>query len=177
MKVLVGSTNPVKINAAKAAFSKYFEGVDVEGVKVDSKVSNQPIEDETFNGAYNRALELKSLSDSKGLGADFFVGVEGGMTKLHNKYFAFGAMCVMDKKGRAGFGTSAHFELPDSISKRLLAGHELGDVMDAMLNEKNTKQKGGAIAFLTRNVIDRKELYVNGLVVALVPFINEKLYF
>lgn len=177
MKVLVGSINPVKINAAKTAFSKYFDGVDAEGVKVDSKVSNQPMEDETFNGAYNRAMELKGLSESRNLGADYFVGIEGGMTKLHGKYFAFGAMCVMDKGGRAGFGTSAHFELPDSISKRLLDGHELGDVMDTMLNEKNTKQKGGAIAFLTRNVMDRKELYVNGIVVALVPFINEGLYF
>ena len=44
------------------------------------------------------------------------------------------------------------------------------------MNEKNTKQKGGAIGFLTNGVMDRKDLYVQGLIVALVPFIKKELY-
>lgn len=36
MKILVGSQNPVKIEAAKEAFSKYFKKVEVAGIKVDS---------------------------------------------------------------------------------------------------------------------------------------------
>ena len=177
MKVLVGSHNPVKIEAVKESFSKYFDNVEVIGIKVNSKVSDQPINEETFEGAKNRALELKRINEEKNLGAKFFVGIEGGIIKLYSKWFAFGTMCIIDDKGRISFGTSPHFELPESIVKHLLAGTELGDVMDKIPEEYNTKQKGGAIGFFTKNVMDRKNLYVHGLVVALIPFINENLYF
>ena len=177
MKVLVGSQNPVKIEAVKEAFSKYFDNIEVVGIKVDSKVSNQPINTETFDGAKNRALELKKINEEKNLGAKFFVGIEGGIIKLYSKWLAFGGMCIIDDKGRIGFGTSPNFELPESITKHLLNGIELGDVMDKITGVHNTKQKSGAIGFFTKNVMDRKNLYIHGLVVALIPFINENLYF
>ncbi len=75
MKVLVGSRNPVKLEAAKEAFSKYFDAVEVVGISVNSKVSNQPVEDETFAGARNRAFELKRINEARELKAEFFVGI------------------------------------------------------------------------------------------------------
>jgi non-canonical (house-cleaning) NTP pyrophosphatase len=45
------------------------------------------------------------------------------------------------------------------------------------VGDYNTKQKGGAIAFFTRGVMDRKKLYVQGVTLALIPFVNERLYF
>ena len=86
-------------------------------------------------------------------------------------------MCIIDKNGRTSFGTSAHFELPECVTKRLLKGEELGFVMDEIMKEDNTKQKGGAIAFFTNGKMDRKELYIPGLISALVPFQHEKMYF
>ncbi|HIE41445.1 MAG TPA: inosine/xanthosine triphosphatase [Candidatus Aenigmarchaeota archaeon] len=177
MKILVGSQNPVKIEAVKEAFSKYFNQIEVIGFKVNSNVSDQPIGEETFEGAKNRALELKKINEEKNLCAKFFVGIEGGIIKLYSKWFAFGAMCIIDDKGRISFGTSSQFELPESISKHLLNGVELGDVIDKITGEHNTKQKSGTIGFFTKGVIDRKNLYVRGLVVALIPFINKNLYF
>ena len=177
MKVLVGSQNPVKIEAVKEAFSNYFKDVDVIGINVNSKVPKQPINDETFEGAKNRALELKKINKEKHLNAKFFVGIEGGIIKLYSKWLAFGGMCIIDDKGEISFGTSPHFELPEHITKQLLNGIELGDVMDEITKENNTKQKSGAIGFFTKNVMDRKSLYVYGLVAALVPFLNERLYF
>jgi inosine/xanthosine triphosphatase len=177
MKVLVGSQNPVKIEAAKEAFSKYFDNVEVIGMKVDSKVPDQPINDQTFEGARNRALELKKINEEKKLGAKFFVGIEGGIIKLYSKWFAFGGMCILDDEGRIGFGTSPFFELPECITKHLLNGIELGEVMDKITGDHNTKQKYGAIGFLTKGIMNRKELYIHGLIVALIPFVNKKLYF
>ncbi len=177
IKVLVGSKNPVKIEATKEAFSRYFGDVKVVGISVDSKVSKQPIEEETFQGAKNRALELRALDKKDGLKSDFFVGIEGGIGKMFSKWFSFGSMCVVDKNGRVGFGTSSHFELPDHIVEELLNGKELGEISDRLTREKNAKQKGGAIGFLTRGLIDRKNLYLPGLIMALVPFVNEDLYF
>jgi inosine/xanthosine triphosphatase len=177
MKVLVGSHNPVKIEAVKEVFSKYFDNVDVLGIKVASSVPDQPINDETFDGAKNRALELKRINETKMLGAQFFVGIEGGIIKHYGKWFACGVICIIDTKGRTSFGTSPHFELPDVITKELLNRTELGDVMDRITGENNIKQKGGAIGFFTKEIMDRKALYISGLIVAFVPFLNEELYF
>ena len=49
-KVLVGSENPVKISSVKNAFEKYSDKVKVTGINVNSRVSNQPVNEETFEG-------------------------------------------------------------------------------------------------------------------------------
>ncbi|MGB1303282.1 DUF84 family protein, partial [Pseudoalteromonas marina] len=51
LKVIVGSKNPVKINAAKHIFTMYFPNntIDCLGVNAPSNVPDQPIgEDETL---------------------------------------------------------------------------------------------------------------------------------
>lgn len=55
--ILVGSTNPVKIAAAKESFAQFFpeEDLHVEGIGVASGIPDQPMsDDETFQGAKNR---------------------------------------------------------------------------------------------------------------------------
>lgn len=177
MKILIGSKNPVKIEAAKEAFLKYFEEVEVVGIEVDSQVPDQPIGEETFEGAKNRALELRKINETKNLNARFCVGIEGGIMKLYSRWFCFGGMCIIDDKGKIGFGTSPCFELPDKVIREISGGAELGEVIDKIMGEQNTKQKGGAIGFFTKGVMNRKDFYVAGLTVALVSFVNEKLYF
>ncbi|TSA27218.1 MAG: inosine/xanthosine triphosphatase [Ignavibacteriales bacterium] len=177
MKILVGSKNPVKISSVEEAFKNYFENIEVIGIEVESGVSVQPINDETFTGAQNRALRLKEINDSQNLNAELFVGIEGGIAKQFSKWFAFGCMCVLDNNGRTGFGTSPHFQLPKSVVEKLLQGIELGDVMDEIMNQQNTKQKHGAIGFFTNGVMNRKELYVEGLKVAVIPFLHKEMFF
>ena len=177
MKILVGSKNPVKINSVKEAFANYFDDLEVDGVDVDSGVSIQPVDDETFTGAKNRAIKLKEINERDNLKADLFVGIEGGIIKNFERWFAFGCMCVVDLNGNIGFGTSPHFELPHSVVEKLLQGIELGTVMDEIMNENNTKQKHGAIGYFTNGVMSRKELYIEGLKVALVPFLHKEMFF
>jgi inosine/xanthosine triphosphatase len=177
VKVLVGSQNPVKVDAVKEAFSKFFEDTEVMAVKVDSKVSNQPKNDEVFEGAKNRALELKRINEKEKLGAEFFVGMEGGITEMPPRWFNFNGTCILDEKGRTGYGTSPLFELPKDVIKQLLNGRELGDVMDEIFKDHNCKQKGGAIGHFTKGEIKRKNLCIDSLVIALIPFLNKELYF
>jgi len=177
MKILVGSQNPVKISAVEEAFALYYKDINVIGFSVESNVPPQPINNQTFEGAKNRALELQKINATKNLNAEYFVGIEGGIQKIFGKWFAFGGMCIIDKNGKISFGTSAHFELPDLITMRLLKGEELGYVMDEIMNEKNTKQKGGAISFFTNGKMNRKELYIPGIISALIPFLHGNLYF
>jgi inosine/xanthosine triphosphatase len=117
------------------------------------------------------------INSSENLGAAFCVGIEGGIMQIFNKWFGFGCMCIMDENKNEGFGTSAHFEIPAEVLKRLIAREELGDVMDDIMKRKNTKRGLGAIGFFTGGVMNRKELYVPGLIAALVPFNNKEMYF
>lgn len=176
VKVLVGSRNPVKIEATREAFSKYCGNPEITGVEVDSRVPVQPVNEQIFEGAENRAKTLIVKNKVEKLSGEFFVGIEGGIIKLHSRWFSFGGMCIMDNKGRIGFGTSPLFELPLVIVEELLRGVELGDVMDHLQGECNTKQKHGAIGFFTKGVIDRKNFYMQGLVTALIPFVNRELF-
>ncbi len=177
MKILVGSKNPVKIASVKEAFANYFDNLEVVGIEVESGIPVQPVNDETFVGAQNRVMKLKDLNDKQNLSSDFFVGIEGGIVKQFDKWFAFGCMCISDKEGRIGFGTSPHFELPDYVVEKLLEGTELGDVMDEIQNQQNTKQKHGAIGYFTNGVMNRKELYIEGLKVAIIPFLHKEMFF
>src|SRR3989344_7124426 len=177
MLVLVGSKNPVKIESVKEAFAKYFASVEVIGLDVDSKVPTQPVNYQTYEGARNRALALQSLAREKYPEAQYFVGIEGGIEETYSRWFSFGLICVIDHRGRESIGKSPHFSLPSHILQKLLAGEELGEVMDHHTGHKNAKQKMGTVGILTHGKMDRKELYIHGLTMALIPFVNENLYF
>lgn len=176
MLVLVGSGNPVKSGAVAEVFRAYFEDVEVGNVEVASGVPAQPVGDETWTGARNRALALAQRSAAEGLNAAYCVGLEGGIAQLAGSWYTFGVVCIADPAGRCGFGVSPMFELPPAIVARLLGGEELGHVIDELSGEENTKQKGGAIAFLTAGRVDRRQLYAHGVTMALVPFLNAALY-
>jgi inosine/xanthosine triphosphatase len=176
MRVLVGSLNKVKLEAVKEAFARYFPGVEVTGVGIESGVPGQPVDEQTFEGARNRALKLQEINRKQGLDSRFCVGIEGGVLELFSRWFAVGVICIIDDKSRIGYGTSPLFELPEDIIRHLLGSTELGDVMDQLTGERNTKQNQGAVGYFTRGVMDRKGIYIDGLVAALVPFLNEGLY-
>lgn len=172
MKVLVGSANPVKIAAATEAFGRYFDGVAAEGVSVPTGVGSQPIGDATIAGARNRAQALRAAHD-----ADYYVGIEGGVAQHDGRWMSFTAVTIIDRHGEEGSGLSPHFALPSSIAERLIAGEELGDVIDEQLGDTNTKQKEGAIGHFSKGVCTRKDLCTAGVLMALIPFLNRERYF
>ena len=56
MKVVVGSLNPVKLNATRNILEKIYGEIDISPRDVDSGVPDQPFGmDETIKGAVNRA--------------------------------------------------------------------------------------------------------------------------
>jgi inosine/xanthosine triphosphatase len=177
MKVLVGSCNPVKLAAVHEVFAQHFSVVEVVGAEVASGAPPQPIGEETFAGAEQRARTLAGRNAREGLAASYAVGVEGGVIRLHNRWFAFAAVCIADAGGRIGFGASPFFELPAAVMAGLHAGAELGDVIDRLTGQHNTRQAGGAIGFLTQGRIVRQALLAQGVAMALAPFLNEALFF
>ncbi len=173
VKILVGSKNPVKINSVKQAFSHYFGDVEVEGKQVPSNVPDQPFEEQTYQGAKNRAQNLKIEFPDY----DFYVGLEAGISKTFNNYFTYGIIYILDKNGKESFGSSPQYPLPSKIMQKVLAGGELGPVMAEMFAKHDIKTTSGAVGVFTKDVVSRTDLYVPGVIMALISFLNPELFF
>ena len=174
MIVSIGSTNPVKIEAVRDAFTKVWPHKKFKfiPVKVESGVSKQPMSDlECIEGAENRAKLAMKKSKS-----DFSVGLEGGLQKIGNDWFDSGWVLVIDKKGRRGIGSSIKMHTPVKILKHIKNGLELGEVDDLLFNEKNSKQKQGHFGLMTKNKINRSIAYRDAVISALARFINPHLF-
>ncbi len=176
-KVLIGSENRVKIESTRQSFSRFFSPLEIYGLSVDSGVSAQPFNQDTFVGAQNRAEHAKRINDEQHLNANFFVGIEGGVLELHNRWFQFTVIHILDQQHRESFSTSGLYELPDWIVEKLLAGIELGHIIDELTEDFNTKEKQSASGFFTKGAIDRLQNYTQAVTFALIPFLQDSLYF
>ena len=176
-KVLIGSENIVKIESARQSFSKFFNPLDIHKLRVDSGVSAQPINEEVFTGAKNRAEHAKRINDEQHLNANFFVGIEGGILQMYNRWFQFTVIYILDSQHRNSFSTTGLYELPNWIVEKLLAGIELSDIIDELAKDTNTKEKQSASGFLTNGEVDRLQNYTQAITFALIPFLQDNLYF
>lgn len=173
MRVIVASKNPVKIKAVENAFSKVFDSpIAVSGLAVKVDVPDQPMSDEaTLHGAKLRASAARLDDDA----ADFWVGIEGGVDFRKEEAEAFGWVVILSKN-KEGRARSATFSLPPVAAQLLKNGKELGDINDQLFHTHNSKQQGGAVGLLTKEIVNRDELYEQAVVLALIPFLNQNFY-
>ncbi|WP_419148497.1 inosine/xanthosine triphosphatase [Pseudoalteromonas 'SMAR'] len=173
LTVLVGSKNPVKINAAKRIFQQYFSHAEIDciGIAAPSQVADQPLgEEQTRLGAQNRVLFLQQHHQ-----ADYYCAMEGGAAKFDYGAATF-AYVVIASDTRTSIGRSCNLPLPAKVYQRLEQGEELGFVMDDLFNTKNIKQQGGAIGLLTNHLATRESSYTQALLLAMAPFNHPELY-
>ena len=76
---------------------------------------------------------------------------------------------------RWGFGAGGGILLPEALSRQVLDGRELGDVIDA-LSGASVRGTRGAWGVLTRDLVGRREAFVVGVLAALAPFYNASAY-
>ncbi|WP_440054231.1 inosine/xanthosine triphosphatase [Pseudoalteromonas sp. T1lg65] len=173
LRILVGSKNPVKINAAKEIFTRYFPDSEIqcEGVDAPSLVPAQPLgETETRLGAQNRVTYLQQQFD-----ADYYCAMEGGAAHFEYGAATF-AYVVIANAHRTSVGRSCNLPLPVQVYQQLEQGKELGHVMDELFNTNNIKQQGGAIGLLTNHLATRESSYTQALLLAMAPFNYPELY-
>lgn len=172
MKVFVASKNPVKREAVRLGFLAYFPEVDLHGISVESGVSDQPFSDEeTYLGATNRAEGARLLQP----GADYWVGIEGGIEERGDGICAFAWIVIIDKY-KTGKSRTTSFQLPAKVVELLHQGYELGVANDILFKKENSKQKSGAVGILTHDAVSRTELYKQAVQLALIPFLNAGWY-
>jgi inosine/xanthosine triphosphatase len=170
-RVAVGSTNPVKVGAARAVVQRLAPDATVVGVKVPSGVPDQPWgDDETIRGALARAHAALTAHD-----AELGIGLEGGVVAGAAGVVRTCAWAaVVGRDGREGIGGSLAMPLPDRVARLVREGMELGHAMDTLTGQHNVKQGAGAVGILTAGLVTRQQAYEMLVAYALVPFLSDE---
>lgn len=151
MKVYVGSTNLVKVNAVKNIMEPL--GFEVIGLDVKSLVSNQPKTlEETYLGARNRAMNLPSDG--------IRIGLEAGVYKIGDKLLLSNFGVLIDENNNEYISSGYQIELPKIIEDAIYTdGLELSDAMERHYNMIDIKHQGGAISYFTYGMVKRIEIF------------------
>jgi len=174
LKVIVGSKNPVKINATNNILRKIYGDIEIESKNADSGVPDQPFGlEQTIKGAINRAKNAYSE------GFDLSIGIESGLMETPNSTTGYIDLqwCAIFDGDKITIGVSSGFEYPPEVVKEVLNGIEVGDVMDRVTGVNDLGQKKGAVSHLSHGLLDRTENTEQCVLTAMIPRMNEDLYF
>ncbi len=151
---MLDQKSPTKIAAVKEVFLQD----NVTANDTPSLVSDQPFSDsETRQGAINRA----SGSLETALPGTVGIGLEGGAMYVGNELYLcnWGALVTADSHTFTASG--ARILLPEEIKDALIAGEELGDVMDRYAQRENVRKNEGAIGIFTNKHVSRKMMFTH----------------
>jgi inosine/xanthosine triphosphatase len=189
LSIWIGTRNQGKIQAVTNVFMNFFPQykVFVKGQTVDSGVPAQPIGlDNVLNGAIQRAKNIKiwysnniSQREQK---ADYFVGIEAGLVAIPHTisgYLDYQFCAIINSNNQMTIGSGSGWEYPRSVVERIKSDPkiEIGDIMAEISGDPDVKYKNGAIGIFSHNLLTRPKITEECVQMALIPFLNEKLYF
>jgi inosine/xanthosine triphosphatase len=168
----VGSTNPAKVRAVRAALDRLAPDCRIEAIAVPSGVGPQPVGDEaTRAGARERALAARAAS-----GADLGLGLEGGVAFDGPRLWLLSWVAAVDAGGREGYASGLRMLLPPALATGLRAGAELGTLIDELFGVRDAKSASGAIGLLTAGAVSRTEAFTHLVAMSLAPWIHPDHY-
>ena len=172
MKILIGTKNPVKIEGASEALKNYFEDFEIEGIPVPSGVGEEPVDKEIYEGARNRVNNLMQYAKDNGIEAEYFLGVESGITNLLGKWIIINFAVIKDKNGYESWGTSPAYPVPDRYVDEIIST-DLGKVMDRIFEQHDLRSGKGGVSFITDGALSRIDVTKEAFIMALTQHINE----
>ncbi|MCK9466739.1 MAG: inosine/xanthosine triphosphatase [Candidatus Absconditabacterales bacterium] len=175
MLIAIGSLRKPKLDAVELALQNcpYFQGqyIRYEAKKTESNVSDMPLSiEEVMLGAKNRVENLKKEVEN----ADFYIGLEGGTSKIGKKYFLFGATYIENKDGIGYYGFSPMIEIPEKIQYELYKNKgDLSDVINKLTNKDEVRSNNGTFGELSDDMITRADSFKISTQAAIAPFFNK----
>ena len=170
-RILIGTNNKGKVEGAKQAFEKFYNNIEINSIPVKSDVSDEPVNDDIYLGAKNRVNNLIKYASENNIDADFFIGIESGITNKLGKWCIIQIAVIKDKNGYESFGAGPAFPVPDKYVDEII-NTELAIVMDKIFNGNGLRNEKVGIAHLTKDVVTRYDLTREALIMALTEFIN-----
>lgn len=126
MKIIIGTKNQKKIDVTLRIFKSVLGGDDaiVEGRDAQSGVPEAPHDQETYQGAYNRASECYQEG-----GADYYIGIESGLVERYGNMFEEAWAVVISADGSERVGYSSGLMLPKTVVDRMNVGQKHNEIM------------------------------------------------
>ena len=171
MKVIIATENPAKIKGATQAFAEYFKEFEIEGIGTSSDVSEEPVNEEIYQGANNRIKNLKKIAEEQGKEADYYIAVESGITNQLGEWIILSIAVIEDKEGVKSWGVSPGFPVPQKYVQEIIET-DLGKVMDRIFQKTELRAGKGGIHLLTKGKITRIDQTKEAFIMALIQFIN-----
>lgn len=173
MKVLIATKNQGKIEGAKRALLTYFDNIEIQGIPVNSDVSEQPVNDEIYTGAKNRVTNLKRYAQENNIEADLFLSIESGINNLLGRWMITNIAIIEDNTDFESYGASPSFPVPERLVKEII-DTDLSQVMNKIFTKDDERHnRGGGIQLLTHNKISRIDSTEMAFIMALTKYINE----
>lgn len=164
--IAVGSLNRVKVEAVRTVMERIFGSVRITAVDVLSGVPPQPFEEQTRQGAINRARAALG-------GHDLAVGIEAGVFRKEDGLYDVQYCAVLDKKGRLTVGMGSGFMYPPPVAGLVLGGMTVGDAVEKVFGTTGIGKKQGAVGLLSGGLLDRGSLTEQSVTAAMIPRLNE----
>lgn len=175
MKVLIGTKNPGKMEGARKAFEHYFDDVFIDGIAVASGVGEQPVDLEIYEGARTRVDNLWEYAKENNIEAEYFLGIESGITNVLGKWVIVNVAVIKDFDGYESWGTSSGFPVPEKYVDEII-NSDLSQVMDNLFSAHDLRSGLGGVSYLTHEVISRIDLTEEAFIMALTQFINDDIW-
>jgi inosine/xanthosine triphosphatase len=182
-RVRVGSTNPPKLQAVRAALAALAPRAEVEGLAVASGVPEQPLGfAEIAAGARQRARA--AWADGA---CDLAIGYEDGLVEIPGtaeSWFNVGCAAVVGPD-REGLGFSSGFAYPPACTRPAVEEREpIGDLFDAFWRARRPGARErepsalsqGNVGKLTAGALPRADYARHAVLCALVSFLHPDLY-
>ncbi len=164
MRIVVGSLNTVKIDAAADVMLRFYRDADFSGIEVGTGVSNQPFGlEETVKGAVERAQQALEHGD-------IGVGLEAGLISIPRTASGFLDIhfAVISDGTQMTIGSSSGFEYTPEIIEEIKNGSTAGEVMSRLSGIPNIGRKQGAAGFLSNGRLTRFELVKQAVLAAMI---------
>jgi inosine/xanthosine triphosphatase len=183
MLIVVGSTRPAKVEATRAAIEVVarvddrFNSATIQSMDLTSIAPMMPMTDRAIlEGARLRAQTLLDRT-SPAPQAQLTIGVEGGLDPLPTDggRYVLKTWAAVSDGTRWGYGSGGAILVPDTVTREVLAGRELGDVIDEVAGAA-VRGTRGAWGILTRDLVGRQDSFTTAILAALAPFYNPALY-
>lgn len=166
MNIVVGSTNPLKIEAVKKACRLFYvnENVTVRGIETSSGQYEQPVGfEKTYAGALTRA-NIARRTDSTAIA----VGIENGIIPVDNEtVFDIAIVVVIDSDGRIITSTSSGVTLPiQDVQEARERGFKTTTV-GSIMAERLGCDPADPHSSITGGTVSREETLINALIIIL----------
>jgi inosine/xanthosine triphosphatase len=146
----------------------------VRGFRVPSGVPEQPYGLQAARGARRRAERALGAWPA----ADYGIGVEAGLQRDAGvgRIVDVQHVAVVDPQGSLTAAHGGGFYYPESITRQVRSGATVSEAIGPVAGDARIGSTIGAVGFLSRGALTRRELTEQAVLLALVPRIRRDLY-